>query len=498
MTDTILTGWRRLALGLLALLLTEAAWAGRVALVIGNSGYADRPLRNPANDATDLAAALERLGFRVLRHTDLDRRGMHRALQEFREALRGQELGLFYYAGHGAQYQGRNYLIPIRAEINDAADLPVEALVADHVLGQMQSAGNSISVVILDACRNLPYPGAERSGERGLARLDAIRGSLVAYATSPGSVTQDGTGRNSPYAAALLAELRKPGVSLTDLFNNVGWAVARATNHAQEPWYSASPLPQIHLVASGPGPSRPAPPSTSTTPPAPRPSAPATRQPFEPEMVRIPGGCFQMGSPVSEADRRDNERLHRVCVEAFEIGKYEVTQGEWQAVMGSNPSHFKNGDRYPVEQVSWNDVQEYLQRLNQQTGQTYRLPTEAEWEYACRGGVEGQRYCGGNDADRVAWHAQNSGQTQPVGRKAANGFGLYDLSGNIWEWTCSLYDKDYNGAELKCINKYTSGPRSLRGGSWGDPPAGVRSASRSRLSPPNRANCAGFRLARSL
>ena len=97
-------------------------------------------------------------------------------------------------------------------------------------------------------------------------------------------------------------------------------------------------------------------------------------------MVRLPGGCFQMGSPTSEAGRDSDERPHRVCVEAFEIGKHEVTQGEWQAVMGNNPSHFKNGDRHPVENVSWNDVQEYLQRLNQRTGKTYRLPNEAEWE----------------------------------------------------------------------------------------------------------------------
>lgn len=226
---------------------------------------------------------------------------------------------------------------------------------------------------------------------------------------------------------------------------------------------------------------------------------PAARQSFEPELVRLPGGCFQMGSPASEAGRDSDERQHRVCVEAFEIGKYEVTQGEWRAVMGNNPSHFKNGDRYPVERVSWNDVQDYLQRLNQRTGQPYRLPTEAEWEYACRGGVEGQRYCGGNDVDRVAWYTENSGgQTQPVGRKAANGFGLYDLSGNVWEWTCSLYDQDYNGAETRCIDKVTSGPRSLRGGSWLNLPARVRSANCDWLSPAGRDYGAGFRLARSL
>ncbi|HPE72807.1 MAG TPA: caspase family protein, partial [Candidatus Competibacter sp.] len=335
-------GWAS-GLVLLALLVMMPASdaAERVALVIGNGAYADRPLRNPVNDAADLAAALEKLGFQVLRYSDLDRKGLHRALQAFREALRGQPLGLFYYAGHGAQYNGRNYLIPVNAEIQDAADLLTEALAADSVLAQMQSAGNQVSVVILDACRNLPYPGANRSSDRGLARLDAIRGSLVAYATSPGSVAQDGAGRNSPYATALLAEIGKPGVSLTELFNNVGWAVARATNNAQEPWYSTSPLPKIYLAqASVPSPFRPV---ISDEAPAAG-SRPAAGYEFRdtlsdgtrgPKMVVIGAGEFQMGSPESEAGREPGEakkeRRHRVKIERlFALGQFEVTVGEFK------------------------------------------------------------------------------------------------------------------------------------------------------------------------
>ena len=216
--------------------------------------------------------------------------------------------------------------------------------------------------------------------------------------------------------------------------------------------------------------------------------APSPRQSsLEPEMVRIPGGCFEMGSPDWEEERSSDERQHRVCVDTFEIGKYEITQGQWQAVMGDNPSFFKLGDDYPVENVSWNDVQSYLQKLNARTDRTYRLPTEAEWEYACRGGVAGQRYCGGDDPARLAWYGDNSGvQTHPVGRKAANGFGLYDMSGNVWEWTCSLYDGSYSGAENNCSNNNTGFLRSLRGGSWNDGPARVRSANRDGNTPTYR------------
>jgi formylglycine-generating enzyme required for sulfatase activity len=257
----------------------------------------------------------------------------------------------------------------------------------------------------------------------------------------------------------------------------------------------------------GVAPKLPDPPAVVTPPVAnpapiaqPAPPPPTPTQPvIEPKIVRIPVGCFQMGSPTSEKNRSDDERQHQVCVDAFEMGQYEVTQAEWQSVMGSNPARFSDCADCPVENVSWNDVQDYLRRLNQRTGRNYRLPTEAEWEYACRGGVKGQRYCGGDDVNRLAWHDGNSdGKTHPVGKKAANGYELYDMSGNVWEWTCSSYDKGYGGAEQKCSNNDTTGPLAVRGGSWNLHPAWVRSAYRIWGAPTGRIGDRGFRLARSL
>jgi formylglycine-generating enzyme required for sulfatase activity len=215
-------------------------------------------------------------------------------------------------------------------------------------------------------------------------------------------------------------------------------------------------------------------------------------------MVRIEGGCYQMGSPSHEEGRDDDERQHRVCVEDFKIGKYEVTQAQWREVMGSNPSKFSGCSNCPVEQVSWNEVQEFLLKLNGQTGGGYRLPTEAEWEYACRGGRTGERFCGGGNANAVAWHGGNSGsKTHPVGHKQGNGYGLYDMSGNVWEWTCSEYDKDYGGAERRCISKNDANGRGLviRGGSWISYPHGLRAAKRDGNRPDVRDNGLGFRLA---
>jgi len=241
--------------------------------------------------------------------------------------------------------------------------------------------------------------------------------------------------------------------------------------------------------------------SVVVTPPVATPASPSqpAQTEFEPKIVRITGGSFQMGSPTSEAGRDSDEKQHRVTVKDFEIGQYEVTQAQWQAVMGNNPSYFQGCADCPVENVSWNDIQNYLEKLNRQPGKNYRLPTEAEWEYACRGGVAGQRYCGGNDPGSLAWYDGNSGsKTHPVGQKTANDFGLYDMGGNVWEWTCSAYDSDYGGVENKCTNKSTIGSWALRGGSWSNHPARVRSATRGRRMPAYRDDFTGFRLARSL
>lgn len=168
------------------------------------------------------------------------------------------------------------------------------------------------------------------------------------------------------------------------------------------------------------------------------------------------------------------------------MGKTEVTQAQWKGVMSENPSSFRKcGDNCPVENVSWTDVKRYIKRLNRKTGQEYRLPSEAEWEYACRAGSN-DTYCGGNDADKLAWTNENSGgETRPVAGKTPNAWGLYDMSGNIWEWVENCYDSS-------CTE------RVLRGGSWITAPGYARAANRLHNVPAIRISNNGFRLARTL
>ncbi|MDD5059282.1 MAG: SUMF1/EgtB/PvdO family nonheme iron enzyme [Sideroxydans sp.] len=221
-----------------------------------------------------------------------------------------------------------------------------------------------------------------------------------------------------------------------------------------------------------------------------------------PEMVLVPAGSFDMGSRQNETERYDSESpLHRVTIgNAFALGKTEVTQGQWKAVMGDNPSGFTScGDNCPVEKVGWNDAKEFVRKLSAKTGQQYRLPSEAEWEYACRAGGQ-QKYCGSDTQRDVAWYGDNSPRrTSPVAQKQANAFGLYDMSGNVWEWVEDSMHADYNGAPSDGSAWSEEGAKRLfRGGSWYSPLPYLNKTTRLGDLPTYRDDSVGFRVARAV
>jgi formylglycine-generating enzyme required for sulfatase activity len=225
----------------------------------------------------------------------------------------------------------------------------------------------------------------------------------------------------------------------------------------------------------------------------------SSRMAFEPEMVFVEGGTFTMGCTSEQGDAcHDNEKpAHHVTLSSFQIGKYEVTQAQWLAVMGNNPSHFNGCDNCPVENVSWNDVQDFIGKLNQLTGKNYRLPTEAEWEFAARGGnkSKGSKYAGGTDIGSVAWYSSNSSsKTHAVGQKQANELGIYDMSGNVWEW-CEDWHGDYSSsAQTNPKGPQNGSYRVLRGGSWYISAEICRVSFRGDVSPDDRGFNLGFRL----
>jgi formylglycine-generating enzyme required for sulfatase activity len=219
-------------------------------------------------------------------------------------------------------------------------------------------------------------------------------------------------------------------------------------------------------------------------------------QPVKLEMVFVEGGTFMMESSAWGACLSKDKR-HEVQVSNFHISKYEVTQGQWIAVMGSSPSSFMKGDNYPVERVSWKDIQKFLRRLNAATGKQYRLPTEAEWEYAARGGnrSQGYLYSGSNDIGEVAWYAGNSGnKTHPVGQNRPNELGLYDMSGNVWEWCNDRWEHYPTGVLMNPKGATTGSNRVIRGGGWNFTAETCRVAFRSNFPPDLRSYDLGFRV----
>ncbi|MDM8522709.1 SUMF1/EgtB/PvdO family nonheme iron enzyme [Desulfococcaceae bacterium HSG8] len=564
---------------------TAAQSENRVALVIGNGNYESSPLRNPVNDVRAMSETLGKLGFEVTKQENLGFQEMSEAIALFGEKLLQGGVGLFYYAGHGIQYNGKNYLIPIGSGIQHEKQVKYRAVDAGSVLAEMDNARNRMNIVILDACRDNPFARSFRTGGKGLVSMDAPVGSMIAYATAPGKTASDGSGKNGLYTSELIREMQKPDMRLVDVFDNTRRAVRKQTGGKQIPWESRAlegafyfaggssevirPRPQepslgrLSLETSPSGAAiyiggknmgntpllfgklkpgryeiraemdgyraeektvtigkgedakvtlyldeivtttttRPAPAATTTTLPA---RAKEWREPVTGmEFVYVKGGCYEMGcGSWTSSCNGDEKPVHTVCLDDFYMGKYEVTQGEWKRVMGNDLSRFKKGDNHPVEEVSWSDAKEFIRKLNaEKRGQyEFRLPSEAEWEYACRSGGKAEKYSGGSNADRVAWHDEEySGGHHAVGTKAPNGLGIYDMSGNIYEWCEDIYDREAYSKHRRNNPIYADGgsDRVDRGGSWSSDPAGVRCAERSYYSPAYRFHDLGIRLVRT-
>lgn len=547
-----------LSIVLACIMLATPTQAARLALVIGNAAYVDGPLRNPVNDARAVDKKLTTLGFQVQRVENLKRLQIGRTLTAFANNIKAGDEVLVFYAGHGVQLKGVNYLPAVDADIQSEVDVPLNSLNLNDLMERLDDAKAGLKLFFLDACRNNPYARNFRSGDRGLARVGAApAGTLIHFATRPGSVAADGAGSNGLYTTELLRYIDSPDTPVESMLKRVSAAVEAQSKGQQEPWTEGSIRGEFYFkpgtttqVASirpelEPGPSvfqaeqqawnvaqrtnsvaaysaflvefpqssfaaaarvALADLKTETMRPVSRAdvtTAQSIRDCAEcPEMVVIPAGSFEMGSENGNWERP----LHRVSVNIFAIGKFEVTQGQWTTVMGSNPSKFSNcGDDCPVENVSWNDVQEFIRKLNQKTGAQYRLPSEAEWEYAARAGSTGKYFWGDkigmNNANCYGCGSKWDNQTiAPVGQFLPNSFGLHDMHGNVWEWVQDYWHYGYVGAPTDggaWESNETKEGRVRRGGGWDRSPTYLTSSVRGWDRPDLRYYFTGFRLART-
>jgi hypothetical protein len=225
-----------------------AASERRIALVIGNSAYSAGPLKNPVNDASDMAAALQQAGFTVILKSNARLQEMEDAIENFGERLKRGGVGLFYFAGHGLQVNGLNYLIPIGAKINKESDIKYQSVDVNKILDEMANASNGLNIVMLDACRDNPFSRSFRNTTRGLAIVsNAPTGTFISYSTGPGQVARDGDGRNSPYISALIQYMKKPSLTIEDVFKGVRQKLRKETG--QVPWELSSLEGKFYFTA---------------------------------------------------------------------------------------------------------------------------------------------------------------------------------------------------------------------------------------------------------
>lgn len=550
---------------------TAALAEKRVALVIGNGSYAHAPrLPNPKNDAEDVAGALKRIGFDTILGIDFDKGRMEEVAIRFAREARNADVALFYYSGHALQFGGVNYLVPVDAQLNDEADLRRMVRV-DEVVVDLQQARN-LRILILDSCRDNPLAeglrrsiGATRAVplSRGLARIDGAHGMIVSYATQAGRKAEDGSGRNSPYTGAFLRHIEAQE-EIGTIFRRVSTDVYEATRRTQLPELSLSligefflngkagtdPVRQPGSVASIPAPGLSLPKQKPSGLPKIGPLTEAEERSLKPretfsecancpEMTVVAPGTFLMGSPVAEPNRSENEGPQRqVNVRGFAVGTFSITFEQWDSCVsaggcgGYQPADqgWGRGKR-PVINVSWDDAKLFVEWLSVETGKTYRLLTEAEREYIARGGTQSVFSTGPSistqDANFNGYEYGKLGskvpfQTTPVGTFKPNALGVYDVHGNVFEWTEDCWHPTYDGAPTdasawKTYDRtgYWEAPtpgkpwtqkwessgcdeRVVRGGSWFSYYFNLRSAARSKASVFSRESKIGFRVARTL
>lgn len=477
----------------------------RVALIIGNTAYtALPPLVNPGNDAVDMAKALEGLDFKVIVKTDLKLDEMRTTIREFRKTLKRGAVGLFYYSGHGLQVDGINYLLPVDAAVEYAEDMPNVAVDANEVLNVLRAKKLGFSFVILDACRNNGMKRRDNKAVQGLARMDAPEGAMIAYSTGPNQLASDGFGRNSIYTGELLKEIDQPGLRIEDVFKRVRASVSRTSAGEQVPVEFTSLVADFYFKSAAP--------ATFQTANAVALPALKSGEEFKdcatcPMMVVVPAGKFIMGS---EGGKRAQRPAREVTIpRSVALGKFEVTFDEWDVCSqegactpAASDEGWGRGNR-PVINVTWDDARQYVRWLSRKTGQAYSLPSEALWEYAARANTTSAYWWGDSMGENLAncrnCGSQFDGQTAPVGTTKANGFGLHDVHGNVWEWVEDCWHNSYRQAPVDG-SAWTTGSCTmsvLRGGSWRDNDRAAEVTTRGRFGLGSR-NDFGFRVARQI
>ncbi len=422
----------------------------RTALVVGNGGYANAPLRNAVNDARAVGQALEATGFAVDLLLDADRRQLRQAIRAFGQQLRDGGVGLFYYAGHGIQVGGLNYLVPVGSDVAHEDEVADECVLVSSVMRKMESADNRVNIAILDACRNNPFARSFRSGSSGLARMDAAVGSILAYATGPGKVAADGTEGNGLYTAKLLDYMQVPGLKIEEVLKRVRVAVKAASQDRQVPWDSSSLTGDFYFV----------PPAAAAAG-----LGYASGAGLADDMVHVADFGFYIDrQQVSNAQYR---AFLQAMGNQTEGGVPWLDAGDGDALIQVRQGDFQvrpGFEGYPVVEVSWYGARRYCAWSGK------RLPAAQEWQWAALGATEyvfpwGQEATGARA--NFDWGQDGYQALAPLGRFAGGDspYGAQDMAGNVWEWV----DEGDGGRKLLLGGSWATEPETWRQPYWSDP-----------------------------
>jgi formylglycine-generating enzyme required for sulfatase activity len=518
----------------------------RLALVIGNANYQGNALTNPLNDAKAMRTALQELGFTVQYYENLGKSAMEAALMLFSSDLKKHNVGLFYFAGHGFEGKDKvNYLMStdMNSSVNEALAKD-KSLNLDVVMQSMQDANANSNLLVIDACRNNPFRSWSRDGAKGLGSVSPALGTVVFFAASTGQAADDNRGgKNGLFTEEFLSQIRKPNLELSDILKNTSRAVYKRSG-GQMPAITGNLLEDFYFLRS-----------EIVTP-----AKPITDQLFMP-MAFIKGGIFQMGDTSNEG-AIDEKPVHQVIVSDFAMGKYEVTleqfrtfidatgyqtdaeKGDgsyiwdgssWKKKANVSWKHDTEGNlritseyNHPVIHVSWNDAVTFCEWMSKKENKTYRLPTEAEWEYASGYGAKNRARFGNSQNILKSSEANFNGgltyqantetdaffpeifnkkdysevgefrrKTTKVGLFYPNLIGLYDMSGNVWEWCNDWYGSYTSDSQKNPKGVSTGSSRVLKGGSWTSAPRSNRVVNRNNGVPYLREGDIGFRVASS-
>ena len=556
----------------------------KVALIIGNSEYKVGPLTNPVNDATSMSKMLTNLGFEVITALDLDKANMDKIVNRFVQELETADVGLFFFAGHGVQVQGANYLIPINAQLHSQNQIPKVSLSANDLMLKMEASKVKTSIIILDACRNNPFAPASRSmgTTNGLARMDAPTGSIVIYATAPGKTASDGRGDNGLFTGHLLDNMSVPGRSIFDIAIATRRAVMTASKGKQVPWelssltqqfYFQANTSQAQLVALNNQVATQAPdngkrPLVINTLPANATItllksaiaySPGVELPVKKyqvkiqapgyeslvrsidlarssayefslgptlnnqkytvdevsfEMIAIPGGEFVMGCKRGSKECPDkSNNPQNLTISGFRLMQTETTMALYKLCVKDGTcsdtafERLQYSPQMPVSSISYYDIKEaFIPWLEYRTNSRFRLPTEAEWEYAYNAksgnlGLARNKKACKFARIQAAFDSGCSTENKPANVKSfkANAYGLFDMLGNVAELVEGCYSDSLSAIPLDGTAQ-SGGDckfRVYRGGSYADTRLLANPLERPEIDVEARSSRVGFRLAQS-